>query len=262
MSEPLKAHELVQVVAGLVRMPTELLAQIANVPANNLATWLQGKKQNLLSTSIRAVLRSIGIEIGAEGAYLSADRVHYWHLDDRMFGQRKGLSVYRQLTLISKMLTDCQITEVLMDGTKAPRRGCRYFMLSKRDGSPVRLVIRVNVGMWRKPQITPDVIRGAMWRDESDEHVVHVIDPVFWSRVVTRDLTIHEFDWIFTGSYDSTSWADVGLAAREAGVRPHDLMGYIHQKAEFARKSNCAPSNTNGVMVLQDNVTWLHQQAS
>ncbi len=260
MSNPLKAHELVQVVSGLVRMPPELLAQIANVPVKNLDTWLQGKQQNLLSTSIRAVLRAIGIEIGAEGAYLSADRVHYWHLDDRMFRQRKG-SAYRQLTLISKMLADCQITEVLMDGTSAPRSGCRYFMLSKRDGSPVRLVIRVNVGLFRKPQVTPDVVRGAMWRDESDEHVVPVCDPVFWSRVVSRDLTIHEFDWIFSGSYDSTSWADVGLAAREAGVRPHDLMGYIHQKAEFARKSAHAPANRNGVMVLEDNVTWLHQQA-
>lgn len=254
-SRPLKAHELVSEIADLVQMPPDLLAKVAVVPVKNLYTWLDGKQQNLLVSSIKSVMSALGILVGAEGAYLSSERVHYWHLNDRGIGNRKG-EAYRGLSMISRLLSDCAVTELLLAGTKPPKSGLRYFMLCKHVGSPVRVILRLDIGRWRRHRINPETLRGTMWREDSDEHVCYVQDPVFWSRLVNRDLTVHEFDWIFNHSYDRTTWADVGLMARETGVRPSELMSYMHQIAENRSANRTSAASTSIIPV--DNVRYLN----
>lgn len=250
----LKAHELVSILSRLTGMSPSLLAKVANVPTRNLTSWLAGKKNNLQVSSIKSVMSVLGLDVDVKGVRLASNRVHSWRLSDKTFSSHIG---YNELKMTSVLLTDCAITEVVMLGSK-PDRGRRYFMLKGLSFKQVRVLITLDLGIFKKPKITPELLKFSAWRDDSDEHILTIKDPVFWARLVTNDLTPHEFDWIFNDSYDQVTWDDVSLICRETGTRPSDIMSFVHQRSEQNSSSSSRSTISKGeTIALADNVILL-----
>lgn len=249
----LKAHELVSILSRLTGMEPKLLALVANVPANNLNSWLTGKQNNLQMRSIKSVMAVLGLDVSDKGVNLHSDRVHSFKLADKKFSKLAG---YGQLKLIAPLLEDCAITEVVLAGQK-PDPKCRQFMLRGLNARQVRVLITLDLGRFKKAKITPELLKFSSWRDDSEDHILVVKDPIFWARLVTNDLTTYEFDWIFHNSYDQVSWDDVSLMARETGTRPSDMMSFIHQRAEQAHRHGSHSKDHGAAMTLADNVILL-----
>ncbi|WP_434967895.1 hypothetical protein, partial [Pseudomonas aeruginosa] len=105
----MKANELVTLLAELVVMDIEMMARFANIPVQNLRSWLAGKKENLRLQSVMNLMSVMGLKVD-NGLRLDDARVHYWYIEDSIFSQKK--SVYAALTKLSKLLAGCSITAV------------------------------------------------------------------------------------------------------------------------------------------------------
>ncbi len=226
----LKANELVMMLAGLLNLDVSILARVANVPTRNLMSWLAGKKDNLRLQSIVALLSLMGIRLD-DGIQLDDKRVHFWTVNDSIFAGRKG--AYDSLTKLSKLLTGCMITRVV-PAKKRFYSGREFYMIW---GDGVRLVLIVNKQAFKAPKISPDVIKGACWRDEDDHHTI-TTNSRLWAHLVEKDLTVHEFDRIFQQAEENVTWSDLSLIAREFGVTPHQISEWIMERFGDTKSSN------------------------
>lgn len=226
----LKANELVMMLAGLLNLDVKILARVANVPTRNLLTWLAGKKDNLRLQSVVALLSLLGIRL-ENGIQLDDKRVHFWNINNSIFAGRKG--AYDSLTKLSKLLTGCMITRVVP--AKKPAFSGRELYMVWGDG--VRLVVIVNKGLFKAPRISPDVIKGACWRDDDDDHTI-TTNSRLWAHLVEKDLTVHEFDWIFQQAEENVTWSDLSLIAREFGVTAQQISEWIMDKFGDAKSSD------------------------
>ena len=93
----------------------------------------------------------------------------------------------------------------------------------------VRLVVCVRRSFFRAPAVSPEVIKGACWRDDSDDHLI-TTNRRLWTHLVERDLTTYEFDRMFNQVSENVSWADVSLMAREFGVTAADVSQWILER--------------------------------
>lgn len=219
----LRANELVTMLAGLLNLDVKLLAQVANVPTRNLLSWLAGKKDNLRLQSVMALLSLMGLKL-EDGIRLDDKRVHFWHINDGLFaGSSK--TVYGSLSRLSKLLADCMITRVVP--TKTPLFSGRDYFLIWGEG--VRLVVIVTKSVFKSPKIGPEIVKGACWRDEDDQHTI-TTNPRLWALMAEKDLTVHEFDRIFQQVPESVTWTDLSLIAREFGITPHQISEWIMQR--------------------------------
>lgn len=218
----LKASELVLMLSGLLNMDVKLLARVANVPTRNLVSWLAGKKDNLRLQSVMSLLTLLGFKVDA-GIRLDDKRVHFWHINANLFAGDK--STYESLTKLSKLLSGCMITRVLPT-KKSIFSGRDYFLVC---GEGVRLVVIVTKSLFKASKISPEVIKGACWRDEDDHHTI-TTNSRLWAHLVEKDLTVHEFDRIFQQIDETVTWADLSLIAREFGVTPQHISEWIMER--------------------------------
>lgn len=221
-TKPLKANELVMMLAGLLNLDVTLLARVANVPTRNLISWLAGKKDNLRLQSVMSMLSLLGFKLD-DGIKLDDKRVHFWHVKDGMFAGGKG--AYESLTKLSKLLAGCMITRV-QPTKKSFFSGRDYYMVW---GDGVRLVVIVSRSPFKVSKVGPEVIKGACWRDEDDQHTI-TTNPRLWAHLVEKDLTVHEFDRIFQKVEDTVTWTDLSLIAREFGVTPQQISEWIMER--------------------------------
>lgn len=218
----LKANELVTMLAGLLNLDVNLLARVANVPTRNLVSWLAGKKDNLRLQSVMSLLSLLGLKLEA-GIRLDDKRVHFWHINDGLFAGDK--SAYESLTKLSKLLSGCMITRV-RPTKKSLFSGREYFLVW---GDGVRLVVIVSKSLFRASKVSPEVIKGACWRDDDDQHTI-TTNARLWAHLVEKDLTVHEFDRIFQQIEESVTWADLSLIAREFGITPQQISEWIMER--------------------------------
>ena len=220
----MKANELVTLLAELVVMDIEMMARFANIPVQNLRSWLAGKKENLRLQSVMNLMSVMGLKVD-NGLRLDDARVRYWYIEDSIFSQKK--SVYAALTKLSKLLAGCSITAVESTSPRLKERlGHRFYLVAS---AKVRLVVCVRRSFFRAPAVSPEVIKGACWRDDSDDHLI-TTNRRLWTHLVERDLTTYEFDRMFNQVSENVSWADVSLMAREFGVTAADVSQWILER--------------------------------
>jgi hypothetical protein len=214
----LKANELVMMLAGMLRLDVDFLARVANVPKRNLLSWLIGKRNSLRTQSVISLFAPLGLKL-EKGIRLDDRCVHFWHVNDSLFA---GKSAYNSLSRLSRLLSGCMITRV-SPAKKRVFSGRDYFLVW---GDGVRLVIIVNKSLFKTPKVSPEVIKGACWRDDNDHHSITTNDRL-WTNLVEKDLTIHEFDQIFQQVEETVTWSDLSLIAREFGVTPQRLSEWV-----------------------------------
>jgi len=217
----LKASELVMLVAGLLNLDVEFMARVGNLPVRNLRSWLAGKKENLRPQNIINLLTLLGLKVD-KSISLDPERVHFWTIHDRTFGSSK--KAYRALNALSKLMAGSMITEVVPQKRDRAmfRRHSHYLVM----GEGVRVVITVHRGLFKRARVSPEVIKGAAWRDDNDHHAI-TTHKGLWTHLVERDLTTHEFDRMFHQKEAGTGWGDVSLMAREFGVTPGDVSAWM-----------------------------------
>jgi hypothetical protein len=211
-------------LADLLDLDVELMARVGNLPVRNLRTWLAGKKENLRPQSVINLMTMLGLKVDS-GIRLDCSRVHYWTMHDGTFSRRK--TVYQPLTALSKLMSGCSITTVKCAKPSLTDRFLRtYYLIS---GNGVRVVVCVDKGLLKRAKISPEVIKGASWRDDTDHHSIQA-SARMWNHLIDRDLTTFEFDSIFNQTEESVSWGDVSLMAREFGVTASDAAQWIAEK--------------------------------
>jgi len=241
----LKANELVLLLSGLLNFDVDLMARVCNLPAQNLRSWLSGKKDNLRAQSVINLMTQLGLVVD-NGIHLDSKRVHFWNIHDGTFGSSKA--AYGALSALSKLLSGCSITAVQPPNFSwFDKRTSAYYLISGRG---IRVVVSVAKGFFKGARLTPEVIKGAMWRDESDSHTIST-SAQRWANLVDKDLTSYEFDAIFNQIDETVSWADVSLMAREFGVTPANAAQWIAEQYGGKVSHSPADSDDGGGMDLE-----------
>ncbi|MGX9960613.1 hypothetical protein ACW0US_17845 [Xanthomonas euvesicatoria] len=246
---PLKANEIVGLFAQLMGVDVTAMANIVgNIPRSNVLAWLSGKKENLRHESVLRLMDLVGLKV-EHGVQLDPGRVHIWQVRDGVFSS--GKKCYASLRLISRLLEHCAITRV-----EPPTRGffakrTRQLYLISGDG--VRVVIDLHKSIFKRARVSPEMLVGTLWRDESDpdEKMPHTISATRekWQLLLSRDLAPYEFDQIFDENEPNMQWLDVAMLAREYAVTPDTIHAYI--KSEFGRGGTSGASSRprNGLVV-------------
>lgn len=212
-----------------------LVARTANLPLENVKAWLDGNRSALRVHSIVSLMALLGLRLDAGVWRLDGARVHFWHLDIGAFSNAER--ELGSLTTLSKLLNGSAITQI--QPPKRARRGLwetDYYMLG---GEVCRVVVSVRHLRFRKPRLSPEIIKGALWRDDNKHHTM-LIPATHWAHVLKRDMTTKEFDLAFNESLGAMAWNDLGLAARQYNLTPEDLLGWIrdrHEPADHASRS-------------------------
>ena len=250
---PMKAHEIVSVLAKLLRIDIALIASvIGNIPKANLAAWLRGKKDNLRIDSVLRLFQLVGLEINDNGVALNESRVHFWSVNDGLLAR----SAYEPIQALSRLLSAGVITRV-----EPPKRGWFasrskvLFLVRGTSRSKLRLVIEVDKSIFKSAHINPEMIAGTAWReaaqgDRGDRHPrFHYSDHVIptnatkWAMLLAHDLAPHEFDQIFDIHEPKLQWNDVALLAREYGITPDDAHRMIQERYHPNHGPGAAGSN-------------------
>lgn len=212
-----------------------LVARTANLPLENVKAWLDGNRSALRVQSLVSLMALLGLRLDAGVWQLDGGRVHFWHLEIGAFSNAER--VLASLTTLSKLLNGAAITQL-----QPPKRGVRglwetdYYMLG---GGPCRVVVSIRRLCFRRPRLSPEVIKGALWRDDNKHHMMP-IPATHWAHVLKRDMTTKEFDLAFNASLGAMAWNDLGLAARQYNLTPEDLLDWIrerHEPADHASRS-------------------------
>lgn len=234
----LKANELVIMLSGLLNFDVTLMARVANVPKRNLFSWLfAGKKDNLRLQSIASLLTLLGLKL-EDGIRLDDKRVHFWQINDGLFAG--GKSAYDTISRLSKLMPGCLITRVAPAKKRLiPRPD--YYLIS---GANVRVVVIVNKSIFKRAKLSPEVIKGACWRDDNEHHTI-TTNARLWANLVEKDLTTYEFDRIFGQIEETVSWTDVSLMAREFGIMPQHISEWIMER--FGDAGNGAEEDEQGI---------------
>ncbi len=229
-SQPLNAQTLVVLLARLQHLALPTVARIAGAPTKNLMAWLNGKPKALRLRSMVAILQTLGIRIDRLRTVLDSQRVHFWDIKLPLLGPPKA--AYAPLMALSKLLTGGLITEVRPVGRQGwlSRRVRRYFLVYGQGpmAMPYHIVVCVRQGLLGRGRITPDIIKGALWRDDSDAHCVPV-GAENWHALQARDMTVQEYVQIFECRKQGATWNDVGLMAREYHLTANDVVDWMVQ---------------------------------
>lgn len=234
---PMKANEIVGVLAKLLRIDIALIASvIGNIPKANLAAWLRGKKDNLRIDSVLRLLQLVGLEVNERGVGLNENRVHFWRIKDGLFTR----NAYEPVRALSKLLASGAITRV-----EPPKRGWigrrnkLVFLVRGVERSRLRLVIEVDKSVFKAAHINPEMLPGTQWRESDDrnrhprfKYSDHVIptNAAKWEMLLAHDVAPHEFDQIFDIHEPKLQWNDVALLAREYGVTPDSVHRMILER--------------------------------
>lgn len=218
---------LALLLAKMQGVDIDVLARAANLPHENVLAWLEGNRSCLRVNSIVTLMALLGLRLDAGVWKLDAERVHFWHLEVGAFTNAE--QALASLTVLSKMLTGSAITRIRPP--KGERSGfwkTDYYMLG---GEACRVVVSVRRPGFRSARVSPDVVKGAHWRDDSKHHTM-LIPETHWAHVRRRDMTPKEFDLAFNASLGAMAWGDLGLAARQYNLTPEDLLEWIRERHE------------------------------
>lgn len=225
----MRANEIVALFAALKRIDLTTIATVVEgLPRANLQAWLRGRQENLRASSVVRLLDLVGLKVKRGGGVLLDDtRVHLWDVADGLLA--RSSAAYRPVIAVSRLLRNCAITRV-----EPPKRG----VMAKKSvhvylvsGPGVRVVIRLSKSPFKRSRITPEWLRGTMWRDglddmPSSDHVVGVTAEK-WRMLMNRDLECFEFDQMFDQNEPRLTWGDVSLLAREYAVTPDRVRDMI-----------------------------------
>jgi len=238
----ISAPVLAQLLAKLLGYDLMALAHAANIPRENVIAWLGGKTTAFKTQTLAKLLSLLGVVIDEGRLRLQADRVHFWKL--RIAATQKPEDALAPLALLSKLLEGSAITQVT---GPAARRGLlrvsEFWMLG---GDRVRVVVEIERNRLRKARVTPDLIRGAVWRDDNRTHSM-AISASSWKQVLERDMTAREFDDVFNNAVSTVSWGDVALSARQHNLTAKDLCDWIDEK--FERDASRRAAAAQGIEV-------------
>lgn len=228
-SQTLNAQTLVGLLCGMMRLDLMSVARVAGVPQKNMLAWIAGKRQALRLTSIVAILHTVGVRIDALRTVLDPTRVHFWDLRLPLLGRTRDRLA--TLTSLSKMMAGGALTEVRPDKrhwTLRQRLFRRYYLIAGQGqtGLPFKVVICIHTHPLRKVRVTPDVVKGSLWRDDNDHHCLTVRSEA-WQAITTQDMTVQEYDRAFENIGLRYNWSDVTLMAREFGVTAEDIAEHI-----------------------------------
>lgn len=243
----LNAQTLVGLLSRMTNMDMQAAAQVAGVPKKNLMAWFAGKRQALRLRSIVAILHTVGIRIESLRTVLDPERVHFWTI--RLPRVGTGREALATLTAVSKLMPQGVITEVRPSPKHwqlHQRLFRRYFMISSRDavGGRFQVVVCLRTHPLRKARVTPEVIKGAVWRDDNEHHCL-TVPQTAWHAVTARDMTVEEFARIFEGVVDKFNWGDVGLMAREFGLTAEDVAEWMIKAANESETSDTPTEAVN-----------------
>ncbi|TAL63657.1 MAG: hypothetical protein EPN79_16010 [Burkholderiaceae bacterium] len=230
---PLNAQTLVGLLSRLMNMDMHAVAQVAGVPKKNMLAWIAGKRQALRLRSVVAILHTVGIRIESLRSVLDPERVHFWDVRVPLFGSVR--QAFMPLTALSKMLALGVITEVRPARRQwkiVDRLFRRYFMVSRSGGSGVefQVVVCVHTHPLRRARVTPEVVKGALWRDDSDSHCITVSGEA-WHAITAHDMTVQEYRRAFESVQGQFDWADVTLMAREFGMTAEDVAQWMMRES-------------------------------
>lgn len=228
MSKPkISVAGLAMMLAQLQGVDINVLARAANLPRENVQSWIAGNRSGLRVQSIVHLMGMLGLRMDAGVWSLDPGRVHFWHLT--MGVTANADAVLTPLMLLSKMLAGTAITQIL-----PPKRGrggmwrTDYYMIG---GPECRVVVSIKRPAIRRLRVTPEVVKGALWRDDNKHHTM-LIPSTHWGHVVARDMTPKEFDQAFNESLGAMAWGDLSMAARQYNLTPEDLMSWIRDRFE------------------------------
>lgn len=223
----ISAPMLAQLLANLLGYDLMGLARAANIPRENVLAWLGGRTTAFKTQTLAKLLSLLGIIIDEGRLRLQPDRVHFWKL--RIAATQKPEDALAPLALLSKLLEGSAITQVTGPTRRASLlRVSDYWMLG---GERVRVVVEIERSRLRKARVTPDLIRGAVWRDDNRTHSI-AIPSSSWRQVIERDMTAREFDDVFNNAVSTISWNDVALSARQHNLTAKDLCDWIDERFE------------------------------
>lgn len=227
MSNKISVAALTALLAQMQGVDIMVLARAANLPRENVQSWLAGNKSSLRLQSIVKLTALLGLRIVEGNFRLEPERVHFWALDVKAFGNSEA--ALAPLMALSKLLQGSAITQILPPGkAKSGLTRTDYYMIGGQDS---RVVVAVRRPSFRKARISPEVVKGALWRDDNKHHTM-LIPRTHWEHVVAGDLTTKEFDQAFNESMGAMSWEDLPLAARQYNLTPEDLMNWIRERHE------------------------------
>lgn len=227
-SPTLSAQTLVGLLCRLMRMDKVTVARVAGVPRKNMQAWIAGKRQALRLSSIAAILHTVGIRIDALRTVLDAKRVHFWEVRVPALGRAQP--ALAPVTALSRLFKSGFITEVhpLRRRRLRDRFFRRYFLIAGNGPTdqPCKVVVTLHTYPWRNVRVTPEVVKGAVWRDDNDHHCM-AVDVEAWQAITTQDMTVREFDLAFEDASKKFHWQDVILMAREFGVVAEEVAEHI-----------------------------------
>lgn len=221
---------LAHLLAKLLGYDIYTLSRAANIPRANVASWLGGNIRGLRVNTIVELMGMLGLRLDAGAWRLDPDRVHFWRIQLGAF--TKADEALAAVELLSRLLgANSAVTQVL------PPKGVRvggglsrtdYYMIGGED---CRVAISVTQPFFRKVRITPEVAKGAVWRDDNRHHTMS-IPASHWRQLVARDMTVKEFDQAFEQSTGAMDWGDLALAARQFNLTPEDLLSWVRDRYE------------------------------
>lgn len=232
MSKNVSAAQIALLLSKLSGAEVSEIVRALAIPRANFDAWLAGNRSALRLQSVAQLMSMLGLRL-ADGKWsLDSTRVHFWHLTVPVMGSIDD--ALAPLMCLSKWLEGTSITRV-EDGQRlrawSPRRNEVWLL-----GSPkVRLVVTVRRPAHRSVRVTPDVVRGALWRDDTRSHTIR-IEPRVMAQLRSRDLTAAEFDRVFNGDGSDRvmSAADLALAIRQYNLTPDDVMAWVRERYEPA----------------------------
>jgi hypothetical protein len=235
----------------MMNMDMLSVAKIAGVPHKNMMAWIGGKRAALRLRSIVAILQILGVRIEQGRTGLDSERVHFWDIRLPWFGNSKA--AYAPLTAVSRLLAGGAITEVRPHAkawTLRERLRRRYFMVYGTNSlqQPVMVVICVHKSPFRKAMVSPDILKGSLWRDDNDHHCLTVREDA-WTNITNHDMTTHEYVRAFESVKIRYTWSDVSLMAREFGETPEDVAEWM-LRSHAESNSNITNSSEEGIQFL------------
>ncbi|MDQ1090698.1 hypothetical protein QE400_000111 [Xanthomonas sacchari] len=229
---------LAHLLAQLLGYDIYTLSRAANIPRANVASWLGGNVRGLRVNTIVELMGMLGLRLEVGAWRLDPERVHFWRVKVGAF--TKADEALAAVELLSRLLgADSALTQVLPpNGGRVGGRLSRtdYYMIG---GAGCRVVVSVAQPFYRKVRVTPDVAKGAVWRDDNRHHTMP-IPASHWRQLIARDMTVKEFDQAFEQSTGAMDWSDLALAARQFNLTPEDLLSWVRERYEPETVSQAA----------------------
>jgi len=211
----------------------EALCSATGLQMQHFSTWLNNTDEVLSERSRKVAAHFLGMQEGCEDR-LDTTRVHYWRVNG---SNKQGLEAGRNaLRELEPFLQDSEMavfdlpssTVERLKGTIVPHA------ISTRGGAGV--VIYFQNPRMKNTGLGPDIVQGMRWHKGERTGSTVKIPAEFVKPVMTRNLTVHEFDELFVGGKMRT-WTSAILTMREHGITPQQCIDWVTRTGIVERPS-------------------------